>query len=244
MTPQEEKIAQLEKRLSKYESLDNGELPTYRFSSMTEAKLKELVDIEEDFIELKKFDEWFGYETSISSDDIDFLAHLIDYNHKIIKSYNEEDLKVKFISPVLNRVDFLFLKEKIRDFYEETLVYRADNFIFSGTPDFFVAKGISVPQKVYFFIQEFKKNEVTGYPKAQLLAELISAVELNHEESIRGAYIVGENWTFVILEKIGKDKYQYFVSRSFNCLNIEDLKSIYKNLLFVKSEIISSLASS
>ncbi len=244
MTPQEEKIAQLEKRLSKYESLDNGELPTYRFSSMTEAKLKELVDIEEDFIELKKFDEWFGYETSISSDDIDFLAHLIDYNHKIIKSYNEEDLKVKFISPVLNRVDFLFLKEKIRDFYEETLVYRADNFIFSGTPDFFVAKGISVPQKAYFFIQEFKKNEVTGYPKAQLLAELISAVELNHEESIRGAYIVGENWTFVILEKIGKDKYQYFVSRSFNCLNIEDLKSIYKNLLFVKSEIISSLASS
>ncbi len=244
MTPQEEKIAQLEKRLSKYESLDNGELPTYRFSSMTEAKLKELVDIEEDFIELKKFDEWFGYETSISSDDIDFLAHLIDYNHKIIKSYNEEDLKVKFISPVLNRVDFLFLKEKIRDFYEETLVYRADNFIFSGTPDFFVAKGISVPQKAYFFIQEFKKNEVTGYPKAQLLAELISAVELNHEESIRGAYIVGENWTFVILEKIGKDKYQYFVSRSFNCLNIEDLKSIYKNLLFVKSEIIGSLASS
>ncbi len=244
MTPQEEKIAQLEKRLSKYESLDNGELPTYRFSSMTEAKLKELVDIEEDFIELEKFDEWFGYETSISSDDIGFLTHLIDYNHKIIKSYNEEDLKVKFISPVLNRVDFLFLKEKIRDFYEETLVYRADNFIFSGTPDFFVAKGISVPQKAYFFIQEFKKNEVTGYPKAQLLAELISAVELNHEESIRGAYIVGENWTFVILEKIGKDKYQYFVSRSFNCLNIEDLKSIYKNLLFVKSEIIGSLASS
>ena len=38
-----------------------------------------------------------------------------------------------------------------------------------------------------------------------------------------------------ILEKLEKDKYQYFVSRDFNSTNIEDLKDIYRNLLFIKN---------
>ncbi|RKZ85141.1 MAG: hypothetical protein DRR19_16800 [Candidatus Parabeggiatoa sp. nov. 1] len=53
-----------------------------------------------------------------------------------------------------------------------------------------------------------------------VLAELISAVELNGWKQIKGAYIIGENWNFVI----------------FNVL--ENLKDIFKNLLFVKNEII------
>jgi hypothetical protein len=55
---------------------------------------------------------------------------------------------------------------------------------------------------------------------------------------MKGAYIVGAVWHFVILEKIGTNKYQYFISKLFNATNIEDLKSIYQNLLFVKNEII------
>ncbi|MDQ7046610.1 MAG: hypothetical protein Q9M39_02965 [Sulfurovum sp.] len=90
----------------------------------------------------------------------------------------------------------------------------------------------------YFFIQEFKKGFISSNPQPQLLAELISAVELNNETSMRGAYIIGENWNFVILEKLGKDTYQYFVSRTFNCTRIDDLKDIYKNLMFVKEQII------
>ena len=58
---------------------------------------------------------------------------------------------------------------------------------------------------------------------------------------MKGAYIIGENWNFVILEKLGKNKYQYFVSESFNSAKIEDLKGIYKNLLFVKQEIIEMI---
>ena len=63
-------------------------------------------------------------------------------------------------------------------------------------------------------------------------------MELNNWKTIRGAYIVGSIWNFVILEKLGKDSYQYFVSINFDSTKIEDLKSIYKNLLFVKNEII------
>jgi len=42
----------------------------------------------------------------------------------------------------------------------------------------------------------------------------------------------------VILEKLGKDKYQYFVSENYDSSKIGDLKGIYKNLVFVKEEII------
>ncbi|MDQ7046629.1 MAG: hypothetical protein Q9M39_03065 [Sulfurovum sp.] len=56
--------------------------------------------------------------------------------------------------------------------------------------------------------------------------------------SMRGAYIVGAIWNFVILEKLGKDKYQYFVSENFDSSKIGDLKGIYRNLVFVKEEIV------
>ena len=70
-----------------------------------------------------------------------------------------------------------------------------------------------------------------------MLAELISAVELNNFEQMEGAFIIGENWNFVILNKLAQNKYQYFISHTFNAANINDLKSIYKNLLFVKHKI-------
>jgi hypothetical protein len=41
----------------------------------------------------------------------------------------------------------------------------------------------------------------------------------------------------VILEKLGKDKYQYFVSSNFDSTKIDDLIGIYKNLLALREEI-------
>jgi len=41
------------------------------------------------------------------------------------------------------------------------------------------------------------------------------------------------------LEKLELHKYQYFISQNFDSTKIEDLKSIYKNLLFVKNEILT-----
>jgi hypothetical protein len=58
---------------------------------------------------------------------------------------------------------------------------------------------------------------------------------------IKGAYIVGAIWNFVVLEKIGKDAYEYFVSQNFDSTKIGDLQDIYKNLLFIKDEIIQKI---
>ena len=78
-------------------------------------------------------------------------------------------------------------------------------------------------------------------PEPQLLAELISAIELNDFKQMKGVFIVGENWNFVILDKLANNHYQYFISHTFNATNIKDLHAIYRNLLFVKYDIIKKI---
>ncbi len=152
--------------------------------------------------------------------------------------YKKESLKAHFVIPILNKVDFLLPKYNYSGLYEERLLYETDKFIFNGTTDFTFAKGLVEAEKSYFFIQEFKRNDYNSFPRPQLLAELISAVELNNWTTMKGAYIKGINWNFVILEKLGKDTYQYFVSKAYNSVNIEELQNIFKNLLFIKEEVI------
>ncbi len=214
-----------------------SEIKTYSFSRITDTILDELVDIEKNY-ERVIFEDWFNFEYQFDENSIKFLSDLIERNELLIFDYHEEDLKVNFIVPLITKVDFFMLKDKIRSFYNEPLNYKTDKFIFNGEADFIVSKGMKRAKKPYFFIQEFKKSKKPTDPEPQLLAEMISAVELNKTTTMRGAFITGENWNFVILEKLGVDKYQYFISKTFNSMKIDELKGIYINLQFVKNEII------
>ena len=159
-----------------------------------------------------------------------------------MKYYKEENLKVRFIGPILNKINFI-IDDNIKDFYNEKLTYKNENFIFNGEVDFVVANtdGLFNSEKPYFFIQEFKQEKGSSEPEYQLLAELIAGVELNNQKFMKGAYIKGINWHFLILERLKKHKYQYFVSQQFDSTRIDDLTAIYKNLLFVKQEIIEMI---
>ncbi|MCK5521686.1 MAG: hypothetical protein KAI83_01005 [Thiomargarita sp.] len=216
-------------------------IPTYSFSKISFSELKNLVEIKPK-LNYDKFNHWFNDENIILNDkDTLFLKNLIDKNIFFLENYKEEDLKVKFITPILNRIDFINIDKEIRDFYDENLFYQTDQFILNGETDFVVAKGYFYSEKPYFFIQEFKKSKTAKDPEPQLLAELIAAIELNDFTTIKGAFIIGAIWNFVILEKLEINKYQYFVSRNYDSTDLEKLKGIYKNLLFVKNEIFESV---
>jgi hypothetical protein len=220
-----------------------NKIPVYQYGKITFNELSTLVDIKQKFKQQDKFNNWFSLDHIFSKKDIIFFKKLISKNYLLIENYHEEDLKINVIAPIINKVDFFLFDEEIRNFYEQSIIYKTEKFIFNGITDFLVSSGLKYSKKPYFFIQEFKKSKKNDDPQPQLLAELISAVELNNWNTIKGAYIIGENWNFVILERFEKHKYQYFVSRTFNCTNIEDLKGIYKNLLFVKNEIIEMVKS-
>ena len=218
------------------EDSEKKTIPIYSFSQIKYDDLKNLVDIKQKFNK-SIFDNWFNNETVLDDKTVLFLKELLDREKDYIKIYDEKHLIIHFIGEILNKVNFSILGE-MRGFYEGVIYYEHEKFIFSGKADFVVSRGFRTLEKPLFFIQEFKKGMENTNPEPQLLAELISAVELNNWNEIKGAYIVGSAWNFVILKKIGKDKYQFYVSEDFYSTLIEDLKKIYKNLLFVKKEII------
>jgi len=231
-------IKGLKKQVALLKGEDENQIPTYQYSKIRDTDLKKLFEIRQKLND-HVFDEWFLNQIEIDNEVEVFLTDLIAENKPLIERYNEEDLKVYYIIPLPNKINFLLKDKEIRGFYELPMSYATDKFILNGTVDFVVSEGLFESKKPYFFIQEFKRNEDYGNPRPQLLAELISAVELNDWKFIKGAYITGGNWHFVILEKLELHKYQYFISQNFDSTKIEDLKAIYKNLLFVKNEILT-----
>ncbi len=230
------RIYELELELKNLKDKENKK--SYGFSSINDEVLFSLFDVER--IEDKNiFNNWFDQAKNINLEPkiINELESLILREENFIFDYQEEDLKIYFIAPILNLVDFRLTEQKIRGFFEQKLTYSNSKAVLNGTVDFVVAKGRKTAIKPYFFIQEFKQKAGGSDPEPQLVAELISAVELNNWHSIKGAFIIGNDWKFVILEKLELDKYKYFVSRHFDSIKIEDLKNIYKNLLVIKNEV-------
>ncbi len=209
------------------------------FRKATIEKLIEIVNIEQ-IDDDNKFREWFSYDYKFEKDEELFLENLIKSNKLSLKLYNEQTLTVKFIGSILNRIDFSHKEKGIKDWYAYSLNSLLNGHVLSGRPDFMVATGISYPRSPYFFFQEYKPSvEPTGHPEYQVLAAMLAALTINKTSTIKGCYIVGELWKFIILDKLDNGDYEYFVSKGFDCLDLDDLKSIYVNLQSVKDEIIS-----
>lgn len=214
----------------------NAEIPSFAFSKIKNSDLKELVKL--DFNLSKNiFNTWFNADITISKEIKDFLEKLIHKTSDLMPYYDEEDLKVHFLTPLFLHIDFTSFEKKFRDFYHEQITYKTDKFILNGKVDFVLAKGLIESEEPYFFIQEFKRGEEFSNPRPQLLAELIAGLEISNFSEIKGAFIVGLNWNFVILEKLGENNYRYFISKQFDSTKIDDLVAIYKNLVFIKNEM-------
>ncbi len=178
------------------------------------------------------FEEWFNFQYLLSDEEANYLQNLITENFDFLSFCSEEDLKMEFISPIIKKIKFR-TKDK-RGFYDKPLKAKINGVEFSGKTDFMFAMGIKIPQKPYFFIQEFKQTKHSVDTEDQLLAEMLVAIELNKTDIMRGAYIIGRHWNFVILQKIAENSYQYFVSDSCDSLTFRGLKQIFVCLQAVK----------
>jgi hypothetical protein len=216
-----------------------GQKRSYGFSSITDEILDNLFQIERE-ISNSRFQKWFSEAEKLEIENrvLEELEDLLQSEGSFLFDYQEEDLKIYFISTILKLVNFRLPEKRVRGFFEQKITYSNSRGVLNGTVDFVVAKGRKQAIKPYFFIQEFKQHTGASDPEPQLVAELIAGLELTAVSEIWGAYIVGNDWKFIILEKIEKDSYKYFVSQHFDSLKIEDLKNIYRNLLVVKKEIL------
>lgn len=208
------------------------------FSNLKLNELRQIVSLKPQ-INNRIFDKWFLYAYELNKQDELFLEALINDNQVRMPYFSEEELKMKFIAPLLNRVDFTF--DEVTDWYERSISSELNGVEIGGVTDYLVAKGIDEPELPYFFIQEFKPSRKGSDPEVQLLAELLVAMELNHSEEMVGTTIVGKIWDFILVKKISDNNYTYYKSSGFNTLNIEDFKKLFIALQGVKADIISKI---
>ncbi len=202
------------------------------FSSIKLKDLRSIVPIQP-LVDDKVFKKWFDYDYTFAEEEVIFLENLISNNELRLNYYSEEDLKAKFIIPLLNKVNFTF--GDVTDWYEKPMNREINGIQISGVTDYLVAKGLDEPELPYFFIQEFKPSK-GGFPEYQLLAELLVVLNLNQEKQMLGAHIIGRLWTFMLVVKDGEG-FNFMQSAGFNAMNIADLKKLFITLKAVKADI-------
>ncbi|MCU0424805.1 MAG: hypothetical protein MUF71_04180 [Candidatus Kapabacteria bacterium] len=143
--------------------------------------------------------------------------------------WNEEELKVQFIGPLMFWVDYTDTRYKA--FLERPLAATINGIEISGDVDFMLATGLSRPKEPFFFLHEYKRQfRGENDPLGQLLVAMIAARELNAvKRPMYGAVVQGLNWFFVVLDGL-----EYSVSSVFIATDKEDIFRIIAVLRYIR----------
>ncbi len=168
-------------------------------------------------------------ELSISPSETASLQTLQKLLHTNVDDWNEEELKVFFIGPLLTLVGYY--QPRYRPFLERKFSAKIGNIELQGIVDFMLASGRQQPKQPYFCFHEYKR--VRGRdndPLGQLLAAMLCAQAKNSqvEQPIYGVFVEGRFWYFVVLA--GKE---YAVTEPFTATQ-NDLWDIFKILQKLK----------
>ena len=145
-------VEQLQEEMRSLKGLDSSGKLIYQYTKIRDVELEKVVDIEKK-LDMSIFNDWFNFITNINDEDKKLFKKIIENNELLVDDYSEEDLKVNVIIPILNQVEFKSFKNEFRDFYELSMRYETDKFIFSGTTDFVVSKGLVKSKKPFFLFK-------------------------------------------------------------------------------------------
>ena len=193
--------------------------------------LEQYFDIKNVKGDLPLLNEWILSQNKISVFEKEQLEIIKQELQQNATYWNEEELKMRFISPLLRLVNID--GEKFRMFFDRQVTAEYKNIKLTGVADMLVATGYQVPTKPFFFIHEFKPEaRLDTDPAGQLLAEMIAAQVINDDKKpIFGCYLIGRNWFFVVLE--GNE---YKISDAFVATQ-DDIFQIFQILRKVKEYI-------
>jgi len=178
----------------------------------------------------KKLEDWLNTSVKIDENKHQLLKELRENAIINVPYWNEDERKFNLIYPLIQMAE---IKSKTYNiFLERTIAATFNNeYRLSGKPDLIVASGIFEPKNPYFFFHEYKKEKGSADdPIGQLLSAMMVGQKLNdNQKPVYGAYVVGRNWFFVVLE--GKN---YCISNNFSVTQKDELEGIYRNLVGIK----------
>jgi hypothetical protein len=159
--------------------------------------------------------------------------------HLLLKwnEWNEEELKINFISIVLFAAQ-LDEPKRISTYFERRLIGKVRDKPIAVKVDCMLATPMKSgrPKSPYFFLQEYKKSKGDDHdPEGQMLAAMILSQDLNADgKPLYGSWVQGVNWRFTVLNGS-----EYGVSRTYDATDIVELPKIVFILRHLKILILN-----
>lgn len=167
--------------------------------------------------------EWTDTQATLNAGE-QYLFDLISENLiNKIAGWNEEMLKMNFISPVLI-LGHITETDRYKTYYENTIEATVNGYFLKTKTDMMIASGfLERIETPYFYFQEYKKQkDPKGDVTAQVLEAFLIAQEQNkHDFPQYGCTVVGKYWEFMLMEKR-----TYCISQTYDCTQKEDLMGI------------------
>ncbi len=167
--------------------------------------------------------EWTNTHTTLNAGEQYLYDGITKNLFEQIDGWNEEMLKMNFISPVLF-LGHIQETKKYKTYYENTIEATVDGYFLKTKTDMMIATGIlERPKTPYFYFQEYKKVKE---PKRDITEQLLEALLISQENNkngkpIYGCTVSGKIWEFMIMEKK-----TYCISKYYDCTEKDDLMQI------------------
>ena len=152
---------------------------------------------------------------------------------------NEDEIKFFFISTILNLVNFnkpnVYSAFSQRTISAKVKDLKGTDILLRGRVEWLVALGVQNPRHPFFFLHEYKPQlKHSSDPRGQLLITMLATQTINQqpEQSLYGAYVIGQLWWFVVLENN-----DYAISEAFDATKSTELLKIFSLLKRCKSYI-------
>ncbi len=214
------------------------ELIKLQMKDMTRHKLYKLFDIKR-VRKIVELEEWLECSSTIDlkSNELAIIETFQKILIKNIESWNENDLSLGFIGPIINMIDFK-IPYQLNFFTQRSIKGIVGKYEIAGKPDGIIASGEEEPERPFFKFHEYKREvDSSGDPIGQNLAAMLVGQTLNeNQEVVYGCYVIGRNWYFMVLK--GKE---YAISRDYSATQPDDILDIVKILKALRSILFKKL---
>lgn len=216
-------------------------MQTYAFRNCTLTLLDKLFGLRQVFVS-PILDQWLQRENILSDYEQMTLNELRSLLNLNAPGWNEQELALHFIGPLLSLVRFtepyrfnLFAERKI----SAIIPGHEREIELSGEPDGIIATGFREPEIPMFAFTEYKRQlDPEGDPAGQTLAAMLVAQRLNPKpHPIYGCYVIGRDWFFMVLHEN-----HYAISTGHNALQAPELEGILQALKTLKLMILDLTA--
>lgn len=153
-----------------------------------------------------------------------------------IDGWNEQELSLGFIEPILNLVNFR-IPYQLNFFAQRPISAIIGEYELYGKPDGLIASGFHEPEEPYFSFQEYKKDmNSSGDAAGQNLAAMYVGQHLNEKNDvIYGCYVVGRLWYFMVLQNK-----EYAISKAYTA-DDEEILVIFQILKKLRQTLHSKI---